>query len=467
MLIFEQFHTPGIAQLSYLIGDDSKGVAAVIDPRPDIECYLAKAQEYRVGITHIFETHIHADFLSGSLELQKRLGTPKIFVSGKGGWTHYGFNCEKVKDGDTFELGNTILTVRHTPGHTHEHISIVAAEKSKKDSPWGVFSGDSLFADSAGRPDIMGGEKEAKELAEMLFETMTGFYAKLPDGVTVYPGHGAGSSCGPDIGDRRNTTIGYEKKHNAFLQFHNRDELVQYTKATATPIPTYYKPMKKLNQKGPPTFGSFPPVPPLPAKSFKAAIDEKGTVLVDTRTLLGFGGGHIKNALNIGARPELSPWAGWMLKFDDKLLLVLEHDEQLENVVRYLWRVGMTNFAGYLVGGMKAWDNAGFDIESIPQMTVHELKKQKDGIQIVDVRTPDEWENGHIPGARHFFVPDLCENLDKFNRQKPVVAYCDSGYRASLAASILKREGFREIYNVPGSWQAWTHAGYLVEGKMN
>lgn len=313
----------------------------------------------------------------------------------------------------------------------------------------------------------MGGEKEARELAEQLFDTLTEFYLKLPDGVTIYPGHGAGSSCGPDIGDRRSTTIGYERKHNAFLEFQNKDELVRYTQSTATPIPTYYQPMKKLNQKGPPTFGALPPIPPLPAKTFKEAVKEHGTVLVDTRTMLGFGGGHIKGALNIGARPELSPWAGWMLKFEDKILLVLEHDEQLEKVVRYLWRVGMTNFAGYLVGGMKAWDNSGFDIEPVPQMTVHELKEQRDGVQILDVRSPDEWENGHIPGARHFFVPDLCENLDKFDRNKPVVAYCDSGYRASLASSLLKRQGFKTVYNVPGSWQAWTHAGYPIEGKMN
>lgn len=467
MLIFEQFHTPGIAQLSYLIGDDSKGVAAVIDPRPDVDCYLEKAREYRVGITHIFETHIHADFMSGALELQRRLGTPKIFVSGEGGWTHYGFNCEKVTDGDTFDFGDNLLTVKHTPGHTQEHISLLVAEKQREDSPWGVFSGDSLFADSAGRPDIMGGQKEARELAERLFETLTRFYAKLPEGVTVYPGHGAGSSCGPDIGDRRSTTIGYERRHNAFLQFHNKEELIRYTQSTSTPIPSYYQPMKKLNQKGPPTFGHLPPVPPLPPKSFKEAMQERDTVLVDTRTMLGFGGGHIQGALNIGARPELSPWAGWMLKFDNRLLLVLDHDDQLEKVVRYLWRVGMTNFAGYLVGGMKAWDNAGFDLEPIPQMTVHELKKQHDGIQILDVRSPDEWENGHIPGAKHFFVPDLCQHLDEFDRKKPVVAYCDSGYRASLATSILKREGFEKIFNVPGSWQAWTHAGYAIEGKMN
>ena len=267
MLIFEQFYAPGIAHLSYLIGDDSKGVAAVIDPRPDVECYLEKAREHRIGITHIFETHIHADFMSGARELQEQLGSPKIFVSGIDA-PHYGFKSEKVKDGDTFEFGDALLTIRHTPGHTREHVALVVAEKDRKETPWGVFTGDSLFADSAGRPDIVGGEKEARELGGLLFETMREFYSKLDDGVAIYPGHGAGSSCGPDIGDRRSTTMGYEKKHNAFLQFHEKEEFIKYTQKTATPIPRYYQPMKKLNQKGPPVFGRMPPVPPLPAKSF-------------------------------------------------------------------------------------------------------------------------------------------------------------------------------------------------------
>ena len=466
MLIFEQFYAPGIAQLSYLIGDDSKGVAAVIDPRPDVACYIEKAREHRIGITHIFETHVHADFMSGARELQQQLGSPKIFVSGIDA-PHYGFDCEKVKEGETFEFGETPLTIKHTPGHTREHVAIIVAEKNRKETPWGIFSGDSLFADSAGRPDIVGNEKEARELGGMLFETMTRFYLKLDDGVAIYPAHGAGSSCGPDIGDRRSTTIGYEKKHNAFLQFQAKNEFIDYTQKTATPIPRYYQPMKKLNQKGPPTFGSLPPVPPLPAKTFKEAMSERDTVLVDTRSMLAFGGAHIKGALNIGDRPEASAWAGWMLKFEDKILLVVDKDEHLEKIVTYFWRVGMTNFAGYLVGGMKAWNNAGFEIESVPQMSVHELRNRKNSAQIVDVRKPDEWQGGHIPGARHFFVPDLCDHLDAFDRARPVVTYCASGYRASLAASIFKREGFEEVYNVPGSWQAWTNAGFPVEGKIN
>ena len=465
-LIFQQIHTPGIAQLSYLVGDDGKGVACVIDPRSDVDCYLELARAHAVSITHIFETHIHADFMSGAQELKRRLSSAKVFCSHEGG-ARYGFDNEKMKDGDTFEFGDTILTVKHTPGHTPEHVAFVVAEKRRPETPWGVFSGDSLFADSAGRPDIGGNEREAEKLASQLFKTMTEFYLTLDDGVIVYPGHGAGSSCGPDIGDRRSTTIGYEKKHNAFLQFQNEKEFVDYTRSTAIPVPTYYVPMKKLNQKGPPTFGQMPPVPALPAASFKEAIGQRGTVLVDTRLMLGFGGGHIKDALNIGAHAELSPWAGWMLTFDDSVLLVLENDDNLEKVVRYLWRVGMTKFAGYLVGGMKAWGNAGFEFHEIPQLSVHDLQKAGDRVQILDVRAADEWKCGHIPGAKHFFVPDVREHIDQFDKTRPIAVYCDTGYRASLAASILKQEGFSTVYNVPGSWQAWKKAGYPIEGEIN
>ena len=463
-LVFEQIHTPGIAQLSYLLGDDSTGTAAVIDPRPDCECYLELARKNAVSITHIIETHIHADFISGARELACRLGgAAEIFVSEEGG-AKYGYKRECLKDGDEFEFGDLLLTGRFTPGHTPEHMSFVAAEKGRAKTPWGIFSGDSLFVDSAGRPDLLG-EDETEELAKQLFDTMRSFYAKLDDSVTLYPGHGAGSSCGPDIGDRKSSTLGYEKRFNKFLQIKDRRKFIEHALETAPPEPSYYRPMKKVNAKGPATFGSLPPVPALPAQEFRKALANKRNVLLDTRSMLSFGGGHIKGALNIGDRPELSPWAGWMLKFDDPLLLVLEKDSDLESVVRLLWRTGFTKFAGYLVGSMKGWDNAGFDLEEMEQMTVHDLRKDGKGIQLLDVRSPAEWSKGHIPGAQHHFVPDLQKDLPRLDPKKPTVTYCDSGYRASIAASLLQKEGFEKVFNIPGSWQAWTKAGFPIEGK--
>lgn len=313
-LIFEQIHTPGIAQLSYLLGDDAKGIACAIDPRRDVHCYLELSRKNALSITHVYETHIHADFLSGGSELKRRLPSTKIFCSHEGG-ASYGFDHE--------------------------------------------------------------------------------------------------------------------------------------------------------NLQGPPTFGNLSPVPALTAGSFKEAIAQRGTVLVDTRSMLGFGGGHIKGALNIGARAELSPWAGWMLKFDDLILPVIEKDEQLDEVIPYLWRVCTTRCAGYLAGGMKAWDNAGVELKPIPQITVHDVKNARHGMQILDVRSKDEWKSRHIPDAKHFFVPDVRENIDQFDKTKPIATCCGSGHRASLAASILKQEGSQSVYNIAGSWQAWKKAGYPIEGEIN
>jgi hydroxyacylglutathione hydrolase len=238
MMIFEQVHTPGIAQLSYLIGDDSTGTAAVIDPRADVDCYLELAREHRVGITHIFETHIHADFMSGARELQARLCSAKIYASAEGG-AKYDFAHEPLKDGQRFEFGSVVLEAKFTPGHTPEHMSYLAHEKKRLGSPWGVFSGDGLFVDSVGRPDLLGDDATQK-LAERLYDTTFNFFAKLDDGVELYPGHGAGSACGPEIGDRKASSMGYEKQHNKFLKPQSKEDFIKDVLESAPPVPHYY-----------------------------------------------------------------------------------------------------------------------------------------------------------------------------------------------------------------------------------
>ena len=241
-LIFERIQTDGIAQLSYMVGDDSEGVAAVFDPRPDVDCYLELAREKQVSITHIFETHIHADLVSGARELCARVQTAKIFVSHEGD-ARYGFDHEKIKAGDTFTLGSVLITVRHTPSHTPEHVAYALAEKDHPDVPWGVLTGDSLFVSSAGRPDLLG-DAQAKKLAEQQFHTLRDFYLMLADGVIIYPGHGHGSPCGADIGDRLSSTMGYERRFNAFLQLQDVEGFTDYALSTAPPAPTYYPRMK-------------------------------------------------------------------------------------------------------------------------------------------------------------------------------------------------------------------------------
>ena len=463
-MVFERIQTQGIAQLSYLIGDDSTGAAAVIDPRPNVEIYLETARRHGVAITHVFETHIHADFMSGARELVSRLGSARLCASGEGG-ARYGFELEHIEDGDRFGFGKVLLTVRHTPGHTPEHVSYEIAEKGRPEDPWGVFTGDSLFVGSAGRPDLLGDE-QTEELMQKLFRTLREYYLQLDDGVIIYPCHGAGSACGADIGERPMGTIGYERRTNEFLQYEDLDEFKRFVQEGAPPEPHHYKHLKQLNAQGPPILGHAPAVPGLPPQAFQAVLERGEAQLVDTRQMLAFGGGHIPGAINIGPRPELSVWAGQMLDHSKPILLVVEDETDLEWFVWNFVYTGFTNFAGYLAGGMKLWENAGLPLQTLPQITVHELKEQLDDVQLLDVRAPDEWQAGHIPGAQHLFVVDMRDGLNGaagLDKRKPVVTYCDSGYRADIAASLLQQHGYPDVRNVPGSWQAWTKAGYQTE----
>lgn len=458
---FEQILTEGTAHLSYLVGDDDLRAAAVIDPRPDCEIYLETARRYGLAITHVLETHIHADFMSGACELADRIGGDvKLCVSVEAR-AEYGFAHRKLRDGERIELGRLVLTARFTPGHTPEHMAFLLAEKERESAPFAVLSGDSLFADSVGRPDLLGDE-QTEDLTRQLFETMRNFYLKLDDGVLVYPCHGAGSACGPDIGDRIATTVGYERRHNPYLQCGDFESFKEAILGGSPPVPTHYPHLKNLNAEGPPLMRPFPRCPALPVPAFEAAV-KRDAQLVDTRDMLAFGGGHIEGALNIAARPELSVWSGWLLDPWRPILLVLEDDRKLEEVVALMWRTGFTRFAGYLAGGMAAWQERARPLRRLSQMTVHELHERLGEIQVVDVRAPDEWQGGHMPGALHRFLPELARDMGGLDRERPVASYCASGFRASIAASLLARAGFRDVRNIPGSWKAWKSAGLPVE----
>ncbi len=462
-MVIETVFTEGIAQLSYLVGDKATGKAVVIDPRPDVEAYIELARSNNLVITHALETHIHADFVSGCRELAARTGTAKVFVSVEGG-ARYSFPHEKLRDGDTIDLGRVILTARHTPGHTPEHMSFVAAEGNRADTPFAIFSGDCLFAGSVGRPDLLS-DDQSEELARKLFHSLRDIYLELNDDVIVYPGHGAGSPCGADISDRLVTSIGYEREHNTALQWDEAKAFIEYVLFTAPPEPRYYQRMKKVNAAGPEILKSLPTAPPMTATDFQKKVKSGECQLLDNRQMLAFGGGHIQGALNIGPKAELSIWAGWLLDPEKPILLVLPKDSDLPEVERQLIRVGFGTFAGYLVGGIESWVNAGLPLERLTQMTVsevHEALPSKE-LQLVDIRSPSEWQAGHVPGAAYIFLPELEERLRELDKKKPVAVYCDSGYRASVGASLLAAHGFKDVRNVPGSWKAWKAAGLPVE----
>jgi hydroxyacylglutathione hydrolase len=454
-VIFETVRTDGLAHLSYLIGDRASGRAAVIDPRRDVDVYLELARKHQLTITHALETHIHADFVSGSRELAARTGTAKVYVSVEGN-ARYGFDHEPLRDGSRIGLGAVTLTAVHTPGHTPEHVAYLAKEKG---NPWGFFSGDFLFADSVGRPDLLGAD-QTPGLAKALFRSIRTTLTPLPDALPLYPAHGAGSPCGANICDRQ-STIGHERWHNPALQFTDESEFIDWVLRTAPPMPHYYPRMKKINARGPEVLNELPAVEWLGPAAFRrlAAGDVQ---LIDNRSMLAFGGGHIAGAWNLGPRAELSLWAGWMLDPAKPIALVLPRDGDLPEVLRQFLRVGFTKFVGCLKGGMEAWLTAGLPMQGLAQLSVHELNKQLPprDFQLLDVRSPREWDEGHLPGARYLFLGELPEKLKDLNRDKPVVVYCASGYRSSLATSILQASGFTAATNVPGSYQAWTAAGF-------
>jgi hydroxyacylglutathione hydrolase len=379
-------------------------------------------------------------------------------VSAEGN-AHYGFAHEPLRDGARLDLGAVTLTAMHTPGHTPEHMAYVATERG---NPWGLFSGDFLFADSVGRPDLLGAA-QTPGLARALFRSLQTALAGLPDGLPVYPAHGAGSPCGANIGDMQ-STIGRERRHNPALQFTDQAAFIDWVLRTAPPMPRYYPRMKRLNSRGPEVLGGLPAVECLEPAAFRERITASHVQLIDNRPMRAFGEGHINRAWNLGPRAELSLWAGWMLDPMQPIALVLPRDADLAQVVRQLIRVGFTSFAGCLKGGMEAWVSPGLPVQRLAQVAVDDLNALTPlrDFQLLDVRSPSEWDAGHLPGARYLFLGELPEKLKELNPHEPLMVYCATGYRSSLAASLLQANGFRNVRNVPGGYTAWSAAAFPV-----
>jgi hydroxyacylglutathione hydrolase len=453
-MIFECIKSEGIAHNSYLIGSEND--AAVIDPRRDCQVYIDLAQQKGLKLKYIFETHRNEDYAIGSVELNHF--TEAEIYHGPGLDWKYG---NILKEGQRFQIGKLKLTAIHTPGHTDESMSYAVADLSTGEATVMVFTGDALFVGDVGRIDLYGPE-DALRLASNLYDSIVNKLLPLGDGVILCPAHGAGSVCGAHIADRDASTLGLERVQNPLLQM-NRNEFMQYKLAEKLERPHYFRQMEKYNLEGPPFLGCLPlPAPFLPA-AFKKEM-ERGAVVVDTSYPAAFGGAHIKGSYSIWLE-GLPIFAGWVLPYDKSILLVLEDQHHLGKAVRYLMRAGYDQIVGYLKGGVEGWYNAGFPVEHLQILTVHELKAKIDRgeqLTILDDRGENEWNAGHIKGAQHIYVGHIQERMADIPRDKPVVMFCNVGHRAGLGASILLREGCREVYNVLGSMTAWKAAGYSI-----
>ena len=464
-MFFKQIEDKGLSQFSYFVACENEKVAAVIDPKRDVDTYIQMAAEYGFKIKFILETHIHADFASGSLELAAKTGA-EIMASAydTNEKYEYSFKHTELSDNQVIGIGNSVeLKVLHTPGHTPEHISFLVYDLSEsKTDPKIFLSGDFLFMGSLGRPDLLG-EAEKLALAKRLYNSVSTKLSDLKDELLVYPGHGAGSLCGANLTKGSHSTMGTEREVNIYLKEKmTEEEFLNKIFSTTPPFPMYYLRMKEYNAKGQPVLGEIPKPAHMDANSFEEEAVPFG-VVVDTRHPLSFGGAHIPDSININMGDALSFWAAWVVPYDLPVYLVTEHENEIEPAVRSLMRVGLDNVKGYLKPGFNGWIASGADFRDIPQASALFLDDMMDAgekLTVLDVRTDSEWKEGHIKGARHIYLGELKDKLDKLpGNEETIFCICGGGHRSSIAASILQAAGFEMVYNVYGGMNAWKAAG--------
>ncbi|MGH9314855.1 MAG: MBL fold metallo-hydrolase [Vicinamibacterales bacterium] len=465
-MLFERFEDRGLSQYSYAVGCARAGVVAIVDPRRDVDVYLDVAAAKKVRITHVLETHIHADFASGARELAERAGA-QYRPSGHDRGETYEVRVphEDLRDGDAIELGSARLVARHTPGHTPEHLSFLVYDTARaRDVPQLFLTGDFLFVGSLGRPDLLG-EAAKAALAHQLFDSVRERVADLPDGVEVHPGHGAGSMCGAGMSERPMSTLGFERIANPYFNRRlSRDEFVHKILTSVPPFPPYYARMKALNAEGPPILNGLPGLEPTPAARFRD-LANRGHVVIDLRDQIGFGGGHIPAAFGIGAGQNLSTWASWVVPYETPILLVAGDPQLIPDAIRSLVRVGLDQVVGYLDGGMMSWTSAGFPTVTIEQVTPEVLRERLAGdrtLTMLDVRSEAEFQGGHIDGAIHIMGGALNDRVDELRGRGPIAVTCGTGYRSTVAASVLERAGITDVINLTGGMTAWVRAGLPV-----
>ena len=468
-MLFERFEDTDLSQYSYAVGCEAKGEVAIVDPRRDVDVYLDFAKRKGMTLTHVLETHIHADFASGARELAERTGA-KLMVSkyDAGETFEVAFPHEDMADGDSVEIGAVRIEAVHTPGHTPEHLSFLVYDGARsKEVPMLMLSGDFLFVGSLGRPDLLG-EEAKRALAESLYDSVKNVLADLPDGLEIHPAHGSGSMCGSGMSGRPVSTLGFERVANPYLDAGlSKQAFVEKILGDVPPFPPYYRRMKRVNSEGPTVLDGIPGQEALSPETVEELLGGDA-VAVDLRGQLAYGGGHLPGSFGIGAGSKLSTWAAWVVPYDRPIVLVADDPGVVEGAARSLIRVGLDDVVGYLDGGVTAWAESGRELDELPQVSPTELRKRMEEgepIRVLDVRTEEEYDSGHIEGAAHVMAGKLAESTDGVpeDGDGPVAVICGSGYRSTVASSVLLREGWDDVINVTGGMTAWQAAGLPTE----
>ena len=459
-MYFEQFYLGCLAHASYLLA--SEGEAIVIDPQRDVDIYLQAAAEHGFQIRHIFETHLHADFVSGHQELADRTGAT-IYIGNSAGAR---FSHVDVGDGFQLRVGKLRIEVRETPGHTAESICLVVTDEEKSEKPWAVFTGDTLFIGDVGRPDLSK-NLTPQQLAAKLYDSLHQKLLTLPDDVLVYPAHGAGSLCGRNMRAERSSTIGTERLTNYALQIRSREEFVRELTSRVPVRPDYFLQDAEINREGAPALSQLPELAPISATRLKAMLED-GALALDVRPGSEFAAGHVPGSVNIALSGQFASWAGALLGLSCKPVLIADTAEQISEAQIRMARVGIEKLCGYLQGGLAAWRAAGLPVAQFPEISVQSLRERRHDLHLIDVRREGEWKAGHIDGAEWFPLDNLNKSLPSTDRNTPVAVHCKSGYRSAIACSLLQRAGFTNVSNVLGGFDAWQAANlpFLTEDPV-
>lgn len=448
-MFIQQLYTACLSGAAYYI--ENNGEAAIIDPLRDINIYLELAKTRNTSIKYIFETHFHADFVSGHLDLSKKTGAPIIF--GPGAKTN--FKTHHAADGELFKLGNVTIEVLHTPGHTLESSCYLLRDENN--TPNAIFTGDTLFVGDVGRPDLSSGSFSSEELAGIMYDTIQNKILPLADDIIVYPAHGAGSSCGKQIGPGNSSTIASEKANNYALQPQSKEDFINAITKGLVAAPKYFSINAQINQQG---YDAIEKVikkgtQPLTIQAFKEKLNEDA-ILVDTRNAGEFTNGFITGAIFIGLEGRFAEWAGSLLPFDKPIVLVTPAGKEEETVIR-LSRVGFDKMEGFLEGGFETWKKAGEKIDLIIDVEADELMMDiphDPNLQVVDVRRETEFADGHLKDALNLPLSEMTDvvELAQFEDNQNLYVHCAGGYRSVIAASLLKRQGIHNLRNVVGGW---------------
>jgi len=465
-MYIQQLYTGCLSEAAYYI--ESEGEAAIIDPLRDIEEYLIMARDRKATIKYIFETHFHADFVSGHLDLAEASGAPIVY----GPETETQFPIYRAKDGEIFKLGKLTIEVLHTPGHTIESSCYLLRDTNGK--PHAIFTGDTLFVGDVGRPDLSSGNMSSEELASMLYDSLRNKIAPLPDEVIVYPAHGAGSSCGKNLGPDTYSTLGEEKKTNYALQATSKEDFIKSVTDGLNAPPQYFAVNARINKEGYESLGEIMEegLKALSVSDFKVLVKDGETICLDTRTAADFSEGFVPGSVNIGLDGRFAEWAGSLLPFDKPIILVTDPGKERETVIR-LARVGFAQMRGYLDGGFPGWKSSGEPVDMVINVDADEFVMDipfEKRLRIVDVRREAEFADGHVAGALSIPLETLTDpgTMADFDDKDNIYIHCASGYRSMVAASLFKRQGIHNLHNVRGGWNEIKNlTGFNIEKEKS